>query len=103
MKSRPPARRRMLAIAQCSALACALLAGSAMAQKPHQGVLDAATQSKDGALKMLETMVNIDSGSADTAGLAKVSDLAVEELRKLGARIETFPAEPHPAPTWWPR
>ena len=58
MKFRAPARRRMLAIAQCTALACALFAGNAMAQKPHQGVLDAATQSKDGALKMLETMVN---------------------------------------------
>lgn len=77
-------------------LACALLAGNAMAQKPHQAALDAATQQKDEALKLLERMVNIDSGSASTEGLAKVREMAVEELRKLGARIETFPAEPHP-------
>lgn len=77
-------------------LACALLAGNAMAQKPHQAALDAATQQKDEALKLLERMVNIDSGSASTEGLDKVRGIAVEELRKLGARIETFPAEPHP-------
>lgn len=77
-------------------LACALVAGHAMAQKPHQGALDAATQSKDEALKLLERMVNIDSGSASTEGLDKVREMAVEELRKLGARIETFPADPHP-------
>ena len=77
-------------------LACALLAGNAMAQKPHQATLDAATQQKEEALKLLERMVNIDSGSANTEGLDKVREMAVEELRKLGARIETFPAEPHP-------
>ena len=77
-------------------LACALLAGNAMAQKPHQATLDAATQQKEEALKLLERMVNIDSGSANTEGLDKVRAMAVEELRKLGARIETFPAEPHP-------
>jgi glutamate carboxypeptidase len=94
----PPAGARTMRTA-CHGvlLACALLAGgNAMAQKPHQGVLDAATQSKDDALKMLERMVNIDSGSASTEGLTKVREMAVEELRKLGARIETFPAEPHP-------
>ena len=80
-----------------------LAAGSAFAQqqpstpgKPHQGALDAATQYKDEALKMLETMVNIDSGSANTEGLDKVREMALTELRALGARIETFPAEPHP-------
>jgi len=89
--------RRSLSACHGVVLACALLAGgSAMAQKPHQGALDAATQYKDEALKMLERMVNIDSGSASTEGLAKVREMTVDELRKLGARIETFPAEPHP-------
>jgi glutamate carboxypeptidase len=59
-------------------LACALVAGHAMAQKPHQGALDAATQSKDEALKLLERMVNIDSGSTTTEGLDKVREMAVE-------------------------
>ena len=78
-------------------LASALLAGgSTWAQKPHQGALDAATQCKDEALKLLERMVNIDSGSGSTEGLDKVREMAVGELRKLGARIETFPASPHP-------
>src|SRR5690349_9050864 len=84
------------AACQGAVLACALFAGSAMAQKPHQGALDAATQQKEEALKLLEQMVNIDSGSANTEGLDKVREIVVAELRKLDARIETFPAEPHP-------
>ena len=85
------------AACQGAVLACALFAGAAaMAQKPHQGALDAATQQKEEALKLLEQMVNIDSGSANTEGLDKVREIVVAELRKLDARIETFPAEPHP-------
>jgi glutamate carboxypeptidase len=90
------ARRWARTACHGAVLACALLAGQAMAQKPHQGALDAATQSKDEALKLLERMVNIDSGSTTIEGLDKVREIAMEELRKLGARIETFPAEPHP-------
>jgi glutamate carboxypeptidase len=81
------------------ALACALafaFAGAASAQQPNQAVLDAATQKKEETLKLLERLVNIDSGSTNAEGLEKVRTLVVDELRKLGARIETFPAEPHP-------
>ncbi|MDP9880356.1 glutamate carboxypeptidase [Variovorax boronicumulans] len=84
------------AACQGAVLASALLAASAMAQKPHQGVLDAATQQKDETLQLLERMVNIDSGSTNTEGLAKVREMVADELRKLDARIESFPAEPHP-------
>lgn len=79
------------------ALACALaFAGAASAQQPNQAVLDAATQKKEESLKLLERLVNIDSGSTNAEGLEKVRTLVVDELRQLGARIETFPAEPHP-------
>ncbi|MDZ4361525.1 MAG: M20/M25/M40 family metallo-hydrolase, partial [Variovorax sp.] len=85
------------AACQSALLAGALLVvGNATAQKPHQGVLDAATQQKDEALQLLERMVNIDSGSTNTEGLAKVREMVADELRKLDARIESFPAEPHP-------
>ncbi|MFS2054498.1 M20/M25/M40 family metallo-hydrolase [Variovorax sp. Varisp41] len=83
------------------ALACALafvgaFSGAASAQQPNQAVLDAATQKKEETLKLLERLVNIDSGSTNAEGLEKVRTLVVDELRQLGARIETFPAEPHP-------
>ena len=95
--ARPTARLWARTACHGVVLATALLAaGGALAQKPHQGALDAATQYKDESLKLLERMVNIDSGSASTEGLDKVREIAVSELRKLGARIEVFPAEPHP-------
>ena len=84
---------RMPAIVLASALA---FSGAASAQQPNQAVLDAATQKKEESLKLLERLVNIDSGSTNAEGLEKVRTLVVDELRQLGARIETFPAEPHP-------
>jgi len=78
-------------------LACALaFSGAAWAQQPNRAVLDAATQKKEESLKLLERLVNIDSGSTNAEGLEKVRTLVVDELRQMGARIETFPAEPHP-------
>jgi len=84
---------RTPAIVLASALA---FSGAASAQQPNQAVLDAATQKKEESLKLLERLVNIDSGSTNAEGLEKVRTLVVDELRQLGARIETFPAEPHP-------
>ena len=70
------------------ALACALaFAGAASAQQPNQAVLDAATQKKEETLKLLERLVNIDSGSTNAEGLEKVRTLVVDELRQLGARM----------------
>ncbi|QRF56202.1 M20/M25/M40 family metallo-hydrolase [Variovorax paradoxus] len=84
---------RTPAIVLASALA---FSGAASAQQPNRAVLDAATQKKEESLKLLERLVNIDSGSTNAEGLEKVRTLVVDELRQLGARIETFPAEPHP-------
>ena len=69
---------------------------SALHAQPHKDVFDRSAGYKDEALKLLERLVNIDSGSANTAGLEKVRGMAVEELQKLGGTIETFPATPHP-------
>lgn len=76
-------------------LGAALLVPALHAQ-PHKEVLDRSAGYKDEALLLLERLVNIDSGSANTAGLEKVRGVVVEELQKLGGKIETFPATPHP-------
>ena len=69
---------------------------SALHAQPHKEVFDRSAGYKDEALLLLERLVNIDSGSANTAGLEKVRGVVVEELQKLGGKIETFPATPHP-------
>ena len=79
--------------------ACALalaLSMPAMAQsaKPDAAVLAAAQRSRAGATALLEQLVNIDSGTANDAGIAKVAAVVTAELTKLGAKIETVSAAP---------
>jgi glutamate carboxypeptidase len=79
------------ALASALALSLALgLAAPALAE-PHKQVQTDADQYKDEALKLLERLVNIDSGSGYEPGLTQVRDITVEELKKLGATIETIP------------
>ena len=59
--------------------------------EPHKQVQADADQYKDEALKLLERLVNIDSGSGYEPGLTQVRDITVDELKKLGATIETVP------------
>lgn len=80
------------ALASALALAVTFGGGSlALAATPDKLVQAGAEQSKEPALKLLERLVNIDSGSGYEPGLSKVSAIVVEELKKLGATIETFP------------
>jgi glutamate carboxypeptidase len=69
-------------------------AAAAEAGKVDQALLAKAEQAKPEALKLLERLVNIDSGTFNGAGLDRVGAIAVEELKRLGARVETFPATP---------
>jgi glutamate carboxypeptidase len=85
-----PRARRLLA-----ACALALLAPALQAQ-PVKAVHDLATNYKAESLQLLEKLVNIDSGSGDFAGLEQVRGVVVDELTRLGGKIETFPATPHP-------
>lgn len=62
--------------------------------EPNRPVFDKAQQYKDDALKLLERLVNIDSGTGDEQGVNAVGAIATEELKKLGARIETSSAKP---------
>ncbi|OCR22880.1 glutamate carboxypeptidase [Pseudomonas syringae] len=80
------------ALASALALAVTFGGGSlAQAATPDKLVQAGAEQSKEPALKLLEQLVNIDSGSGYEPGLSKVSAIVVEELKKLGATIETVP------------
>ena len=74
----------------------AAVCSSQLLAEPNKDVYDRAAGYKDEALLLLERLVNIDSGSANTAGLERVRGVVVEELQKLGGKIETFPATPHP-------
>ncbi|MGY2313031.1 glutamate carboxypeptidase, partial [Pseudomonas gingeri] len=48
-------------------------------------------QYKADALKLLERLVNIDSGSGYEPGLTQVRDIAVDELKQLGFSIQLVP------------
>ncbi|MGY4816383.1 M20/M25/M40 family metallo-hydrolase [Pseudomonas chlororaphis subsp. piscium] len=82
--------RSLLAARIGLTLALGLLATQAIAE-PHPQVQNDAQQYQGDALKLLEHLVNIDSGSGYEAGLNQVSDIAIAELKKLGASIEKVP------------
>ena len=60
--------------------------------EPDKQVYEKAEQYKGEALKLLERLVNIDTGTGDEQGLSQVSGIVIEELKKIGARVETYPA-----------
>ena len=63
--------------------------------EPNKQILDRAETYKEPALKLLEVLVNTDSGSGDDTGLNAVAETIVSQLKSLGARIETSkPGEP---------
>ena len=76
-------------------LAMVLAIGSADAASaaPDARVLAAATAARVDQLALLEHIVNIDSGTGDAVGAAKVQALLIPRLRAIGATIETTPAE----------
>ena len=81
---------RLLAVAAFISGTVAVAAASE-AVKP---ILDSAERQQPGAIKLWERLVNIDSGTGDAEGLRAVGAIAIEELQKLGATIETVPATP---------
>lgn len=64
------------------------------AAEPNKQVFAAAEQYKAESLKLLEQLVNIDSGTANEAGLNQVGGIVAEQLKALGARVETVSAAP---------
>lgn len=72
-----------------AAVGAALMSAVSSAHaEPNKDILTRAESYKQPALKLLETLVNIDSGSADEMGLNKVADTVAGELKALGAQIE---------------
>jgi glutamate carboxypeptidase len=73
------------------ALICCASAGAS----PHRNdkVYQAATDGRAGALELLKEIVDIDSGTGDVAGGAKVEALLAARLKALGADVRTEPAE----------
>jgi len=72
------------------AMSLALAAPVAGAPDP---LLAAAQAALPDQLALLESVVNIDSGTGDAAGGARVMAVLTPRLRTLGATIETVPAE----------
>ncbi|WP_248751495.1 M20/M25/M40 family metallo-hydrolase [Pseudomonas sp. MWU15-20650] len=66
-------------------------AAPAYSAEPHKQLQADAEQYKGQALKLLERLVNIDSGSGYEPGLTQVRDIAVDELKQLGFSIEQVP------------
>ena len=58
-----------------------------------EGLWKAAEAARPEQLKLLETLVNIDSGTGDVEGGRRVLDVLAPRLEALGARVERVPAE----------
>ncbi len=66
--------------------------GSSYAQK-DEVLLKAAEGRKAGFVADLEKLVNIDSGTGDTAGLSKIEAILVARLKALGAEVTLVPSD----------
>src|ERR1700731_883878 len=75
--------------------AFALLCCASAGASPHRNdrVYQAAAANRAGALDLLREIVDIDSGTGDVAGGAKVEALLAGRLQALGADVRTEPAE----------
>ncbi|MGJ3646910.1 glutamate carboxypeptidase [Sphingomonas sp. GlSt437] len=73
--------------------ALALATAAAPLAAKNNPVMAAAEAARAEQLKLLETLVNIDSGTGDVAGGTKVQAIVAERLRGLGLTVRTVPAE----------
>ena len=89
-------KRQLMSLA--AALACATsttaFAQPAQAANADSALLQAAQQRKDAFVKDLATLVNIDTGTDDANGLAKVEAIIAQRLKDLGASVEVVAAPP---------
>ena len=72
-----------------------LIVWPAAGQAAHrdEAVFKAAQNNRAAVLKLLEQVVNIDSGTGDVAGGAQVEAILMDRLKGLGAEVRTEPAE----------
>jgi glutamate carboxypeptidase len=82
--------------ARVAAVLCALalpFGASPARAEPDKAVLEKAEAHKEPTLAFLKQLVDQDSGSGDEAGLTAVAKMAADELRALGASVETRKAQ----------
>jgi glutamate carboxypeptidase len=90
-------RTPLLALAFTAIAAIATFAGAASAQ-PVAPVWDLAASEKPKLLETLKTLVEIETGSTNEAGLRKLSSLLAERFKALGGEVELI--EPGAADTY---
>jgi glutamate carboxypeptidase len=83
----------LFAAAAAAALALAPGAQAATAAKPDKALWAAAQAAQPDALDLLKRIVDIDSGTGDRDGAAKVEAILSERLTALGAEVRTVPTE----------
>ena len=78
-----------------AAMAAMLPSGAAIAAAKGKAgpVWQAAEKARGDQLRMLEALVNIDSGTGDKVSGQKASEFVARELRALGMTVELVPAE----------
>src|SRR5262249_18530636 len=68
-----------------------LMPSMAPAAERQDLIYQRAEQYKDEALTTLGRLVNIDSGTGDTAGVNATATIVTEELKALGAHVDVSP------------
>jgi len=92
-------RDRIGSFTAAAAAALALAAGAQAAPaaqaaaKPDTALWAAAQAAQPDALDLLKRVVDIDSGTGDRDGAAKVEAVLAERLKALGAEVRTIPTE----------
>jgi glutamate carboxypeptidase len=66
----------------------------AAAAPMNKALYEQAQQQRPEFVKLLASLVNVDSGTGSEKGLAKVSGMIVAEAEKLGMKVELVPAAP---------
>jgi glutamate carboxypeptidase len=74
-------------------LSLALFGSAGVAAGRNEKVYQAAEANRSGVLELLKEIVNIDSGTGDVEGGAKVESVLAARLTQLGANVSTEPAE----------
>jgi len=74
-------------------VACFVAGAADAASRRDEQVYRAVEANRSGALDLLKSIVNIDSGSGDVAGGEQVESLLAQRLKAAGALVRTEPAE----------
>src|SRR5690348_5942742 len=86
-------KKSMKTIAYSISLALALYAGSTFAAA-NEAIVALAKKEQPAMLQTMKELVEIESGSAEHAGLDKIANLLATKLKALGAKTELLDAGP---------